>query len=57
MNETTEQKLARIKIELLEIHKNTNDGPRLITEMLDDIPNPRGPQSSYSGGAMAHNLG
>jgi hypothetical protein len=25
--------------------------------MLDDIPNHRGPQSSYSGGAMAHNLG
>jgi hypothetical protein len=57
MNETTEQKIARIKTELLEIHKNTNEGPRLIDEMMRDLPNPRGPQFSGSGGAMSHNLG
>jgi hypothetical protein len=57
MNETTEQKIARIKIELLEIHKNTNEGPRLIAEMMKDLPNPRGPLYSASGKAMSHNLG
>jgi hypothetical protein len=57
MNETTEQKIDRIKTELLEIHKNTNDGPRLIAEMMKDLPNPRGPEYSARGGAMTHNLG
>jgi hypothetical protein len=55
MNETTEQKIARIKNELLEIHKNTNEGPRLIAEMMEDLPNPRGPRLAI--GAMAHNWG
>ena len=56
MSETIEQKLVRIKAELLEIHKNTNEGPRLIAEMMEDIPNPRGKRDS-KGGPMAHNLG
>jgi hypothetical protein len=56
MNETTEQKIARIKTELLEIHKNTNEGPRLIAEMMKDLPNPRGPKL-ISSGEMSHNLG
>jgi hypothetical protein len=54
MNETTEQKIARIKTELLEIHKNTNEGPRLIAEMMEDLPNPRG--WILSNGPTPHNL-
>lgn len=37
----THAKLAEIKAQLLEIHKNDNDGPRLIAEMVADLPNPR----------------
>jgi hypothetical protein len=56
MKETVEQTLARIKNELLEIHRNTNDGPRLIAEMMKDLPNPRGKRDA-KGGTMAHSLG
>ena len=37
---TTEQKIDKIAEELREIYK-TNEGPRLIADMMDEFPNPR----------------
>lgn len=50
---TEQEKLKEIAEVLREIHK-TNDGPRLITEMLEEFKPRR--KSSHTGQPMSHNL-
>lgn len=52
---TTQQRIDAITEELRDIYKNTNEGPRLINEMIRrEFPHPRkvinGPHVSGGGG-------
>lgn len=38
---TTEERIAKITEELRDIYKNTNEGPRLIRDMVEEFPFPR----------------
>ena len=38
----TQQRIDKVAEELRDIYKNTNEGPKLIAEMMDrEFPNPR----------------
>jgi hypothetical protein len=37
----TQDRIDRIAEELRDIYKNTNEGPRLIAELVAELPNPR----------------
>ena len=53
---TTQEKIEKLRKELHAIYNNTDEGPRLINEMLKDYPYPRGSRCE-KGVVMSHNLG
>jgi len=52
----TNEKLNEIESLIREIYK-TNEGPKLINELLREFPSPRGPRSQSNNTPMCHALG